>query len=91
MKIETKYEIGQHIWIVYEHNGEVCVFDDEITEICVDKDGVGYWCKESGDSHSENQIILYKNQEELLNRIVNLMEDIRKREIEKKELGWNEC
>lgn len=23
MKIETKYEIGQHIWVVYENKGEV--------------------------------------------------------------------
>lgn len=30
MKIETKYEIGDHIWVVYKHEGEVYVYDDQI-------------------------------------------------------------
>ena len=30
MTIQTKYEIGQHVWVVYENNKEVCVYDDYI-------------------------------------------------------------
>ena len=38
MKIETKYDIGQRIWIVYEHKGEAHIYEDEIVEICFAKD-----------------------------------------------------
>ena len=43
MKIETKYEIGQRIWIVYEYEGEVNVFDDIIEEIIIDKNCISYF------------------------------------------------
>ena len=33
MNIKTKYEIGQHIWVLYLDRKEVCVFDDVIKEI----------------------------------------------------------
>ena len=29
MKIETKYNIGDRVWVVYENQGEVCVYDTE--------------------------------------------------------------
>ena len=30
MEIKTKYDIGQHIWFVYESQHEVCIYDDYI-------------------------------------------------------------
>lgn len=38
MKIETKYEIGDHIWVVYKHEGEVYVYDDQIVNIVINED-----------------------------------------------------
>ena len=35
MNIKTKYEIGQHIFVVYEANKEVSVYDDIITDFFV--------------------------------------------------------
>lgn len=80
MNIRTKYDLGQAVWVIYEHNGEICVYDDIITEICIDKDGIGYWLKTAGDEVGEEYLILYEEQEELADKIVNLMEDIHKRE-----------
>ena len=36
MEINTKYEIGQHVWHIYENKGEVCVFDDFIGWITIE-------------------------------------------------------
>ena len=38
MDIKTKYEIGQRIWCVYEHKQEVCVYDDTISSVIVEKE-----------------------------------------------------
>ena len=37
MFIQTKYDIGQRIWIVYKHQGEVQVYCEPILEIVVKK------------------------------------------------------
>ena len=53
MKIETKYEIGQHIWVVSKINGgmpEVSVCDDYIEDIVIDKNGYTY---AAGDIYTE--------------------------------------
>ena len=48
MKIETKYNIGDKVWIVYEANtpnglsGEVSVYDAVIESITADSEGVYY-------------------------------------------------
>ena len=75
MNINTKYEIGQRIWIIYLHNREVCVFDDVITEIVLSDDGLEYWCKEAGDSIKENEIVKYEDELELVNRIKELLKE----------------
>ena len=75
MEIKTKYEIGQHIWIIYLHNKEVCVFDDIITEISMSEDGLEYWCKLAGDSLKENEIVKYEDEIGLANRIKELLKE----------------
>lgn len=38
MKIETKFSIGDRIWVVYEHRGGVYVYSDEIDSIIIERD-----------------------------------------------------
>lgn len=83
MEIKTKYEIGQHIWIVYEDRGEVSVYDTWIESISVEKDGVCYFTKEYND-YPEKVIIPYEAKDKLLERIEELMQEIHQRESEGK-------
>ena len=80
MTIQTKYEIGQRVWIVYENNGEVCIYDDYIDEICVNKNGAYYMLKEACIDHTEKDIVLYDDTEKLVEKIKQTMENIREKE-----------
>ncbi len=82
MKIETKYNVGDRIWVVYEHQGEVCVYDDYVGWITYDKD-LFYTTKESWADRKEDEIILYNDEEGLLAKIKELMQEIHEREKEK--------
>ena len=79
MKIETKYEIGQHIWVVYENKGEISLYDDYIGWITFE-DELQYGTKVSLETLSEEQIILYNDTETLIYRIKENMRKIRERE-----------
>ena len=79
MKINTKYEIGQHVWHIYENKGEVCVFDDFIGWITIEDD-MYYTLKESSVDVKEEDIIIYEDTDTLLKKIVTIMEDIREKE-----------
>lgn len=79
MKIETKYEIGQHIWVVYEDKGEISLYDDYIGWITFEDD-LEYGTKETCVELSEEEIILYDDTETLVNRIKEIMKEIRERE-----------
>lgn len=79
MKINTKYEIGQHVWHIYENKGEVCVFDDFIGWITIEDD-MYYTLKESTIDVKEEDVILYEDTDTLLKKIIEIMEDIRKKE-----------
>ena len=76
LKIETKYEIGQKIWIVYENNGEVCIYDDTIEGISIDKDGILYFSEVGCIDLREDDIILYEDTGTLLNKIKDTMREI---------------
>ena len=80
MVIQTKYEIGQRVWIVYENRGEVCVYDDYIDEIYVNENGVYYILKEACIDHTEKDIVLYNDTEKLVEKIKQTMENIRGKE-----------
>jgi len=69
MKIESKYEVGQRVWVVYEHQGEVSVYDDLIAEICVNKDGLYYMLETACIDRKEEDIILYEDKKELVSKI----------------------
>lgn len=77
MKIETKYEIGAHIWFVYGHNGEVHVFDDYIDEITINPDKeLVYYTREACEGLCEDDIVLYEDTEALVDKIKKLTEEI---------------
>ena len=80
MKIETKYEINQRIWIVYENKGEVCIYDDIISEIAINNDKLYYITETSCVELDEKEIICYNDTIKLLNAIIKTMEEIRKKE-----------
>ena len=80
MTIQTKYEIGQRVWIAYENKGEVCVYDDYIDEICISESGLYYMLKEASIDQTEPNIVLYENTDKLVEKIKQIMEDIRKKE-----------
>lgn len=79
MEINTKYEIDQHVWHIYENKGEVCVFDDFIGWITIE-DEMYYTLKESTVDVKEEDIILYEDTDTLLKKIIEIMKDIRKKE-----------
>lgn len=80
MFIQTKYEIGQRVWVVYENRGEVCVYDDYIDEICMGENGLYYILKEACIDRNENNIILYEETDKLVEKIKQIMREIRNKE-----------
>lgn len=80
MKIQTKYEIGDKVWIVYENRGEACVYDDYIDEIFVNDEGINYMLREACIDGKEENIIPYEDTDKLVERIKQIMQEIREEE-----------
>ena len=80
MEIKTKYEVGQRIWVVYEDRGEVCVYDDYIDEICVNDNGMYYMLREACIDRAEQDIVLYEDTDKLIEKIKQVMQEIREKE-----------
>lgn len=86
MDIKTKYNIGDRIWCVYEARikygptGEVSVYDDTITGIVYDKEGITY--ETEFTEIKEEDIILYVDADKLVEKIKELMNEIHEREKE---------
>ena len=80
MKLETKYEIGQKIWIVYSNRGEVCIYDDKISEIARNKSHMYYITETACIELEEDEIIPYENTIQLLEKIIETMKNIHKEE-----------
>ena len=80
MIIKTKYGLEQRVWVVYENQGEACVYDDYIEEACVNKDGLFYILKEACIDAKEEDIVLYEETDKLVEKIKQTMEKIRERE-----------
>ena len=84
MTIKTKYEIGQRVWIIYENQGEACIYDDYIDEICINENGMYYMLKEACTDVVERNVILYEDTDKLVEKIKQIMEEIRNKESEEK-------
>ena len=83
MNIKTKYEVGTHIWVVYENNGEVHVYDDEIVNIVIDSDKQLLYCSKCGyEEFKEEDIILYEELDKMAEKVKQLIHEIHKREKE---------
>lgn len=89
MKIETKYDVGERIWIIdrggSESSGEVMVYSDVIAGINIDKDGITYWSSESYDEVKEDEVIPYSDTQKLLEIILEIDREIAENEKKKKE------
>lgn len=73
MNIETKYKIGEKVWVVYKSNGEVNVYSDIIESYTISEDGVTVWLKDSSCvEFLEESLILYDDTEALLEKIKEL-------------------
>jgi len=82
MIITTKYEVGQKVWVIYDSRGEVCLFDDIISEICIDKKEMHYLLEASCNEVKEEEIILYDEKDKLLDKIEQLLQEIHEKESE---------
>ena len=79
MTIQTKYEIGQRVWIIYKNRGEACVYDDYIEDICVNSEGIYYMLKEACIEGAEEDMILYEDTNKLVEKIKQIMQEIRRK------------
>lgn len=80
MKIETKYNIGDHVWVVGENRGEVYLYDAYIVEISVNGENeITYYLKDICDDLSEDEIILYDETDLLIERIKKLLKESEKK------------
>lgn len=82
MIIKSKYEIGQRVWVVYENRGEACVYDDYIDEIFVNNEGINYMLREACIDGKEEDIIPYEETDKLVEKIKQIMQEIKNEEEE---------
>ena len=82
MKIETKFSIGDRIWVVYEHRGGVYVYSDEIDSMMIEGDNkVTLYLKNSDTlGICERDVLEYNDMDGLMNKIKELDDKIRKEE-----------
>lgn len=92
MKIETKYNIGDKVWIIYEgtfynsatgkheNSGEVSLYTDTINEITFYESGLIYGCEDCPEGLKEKDVILFDEKDKLLQRIEELTIKIDKRD-----------
>lgn len=87
MKIETKFNIGDRVWVVYEYDSEIRVYSDYITEILIQKGNeIRYWLENTDcDFFAEKALIKYENTSELISRINKIDSEIVKKESSRNE------
>ena len=75
MKIETKYDIGQKFWYLYEENNTVHIKEDTVTEIVINEGGkILYYGSISADEVPQEQMVIYEDTEKLVKQIKALLE-----------------
>mgnify|MGYP003179969006 CR=1 FL=1 len=82
MKIETKFNIGERVWVVYEYNGELSVYSDVIDGFSIDNKGdLTVYLKDSDYfEYNEDNLILYDDTEALVEKIIEVDNRIREAE-----------
>lgn len=80
MKIESKYNIGDRVWIVdsdYRHE-MVYVYSDTINTICIDSNNeIKLWFDNCDDDLPESEVIAYLDSKKLTERIITLEKSVR--------------
>lgn len=80
MKIESKYNIGDRVWIVdsdYRHE-MVYVYSDIINTICVNGNNeIRLWFDNCDDDLPESEVVAYSDLEKLTERIITLEKSVR--------------
>lgn len=67
---------------IYENQGEACIYDDYIDEICIGENGLYYIVKEACIDRAEEDIVLYEDTDKLVEKIKQIMQEIREKESE---------
>lgn len=82
MKIETKFNIGERVWVVYEYNGELSVYSDIVDGFSIDNKGdLTVYLKDSDYfERNESDLILYDDTEALIEKIIDTDKQINSRE-----------
>lgn len=82
MKIETKFNIGERVWVVYEYNGELSVYSDVVDGFSIDNKGdLTVYLKDSDYfERNESDLILYDDTEALIEKIIDTDKQINSRE-----------
>lgn len=73
MTINTKFGIGDEVYILYKENGEVKIFKDEILEILITDTQTLYYVSTSADEYDEKQFIPTNLREIVIDKIDELL------------------
>lgn len=89
MVVDTKYDIGDKIWVTYENNGEIHIYEDTILEIVVRGDikltpmgsmggmKIEYIGKLCPEGIPEEEIVPYHDNDKLM-RAIRRLNDAKK-------------
>lgn len=75
MTINTKFGIGDEVYILYKENGEVKIFKDEILEILITDTQTLYYVSTSADEYDEKQFIPTNLREIVIDKIDELLKE----------------
>lgn len=76
MKIETSFNLGDHVLAIYEENKEIHIYDDTISWISVDVNGITYGLSDSYNEFTDKNIILYNDKLNAINKIYDFLNSI---------------
>lgn len=75
MTINTKFGIGDEVYILYKENGEVKIFKDEILEILITDTQTLYYVSTSANEYDEKQFIPTDLRENVIDKIDELLKE----------------
>ncbi len=75
MTINTKFGIGDEVYILYKENGEVKIFKDKIMEILITGTRTLYYVSTSADEYNEKQFIPAILRENVIDEIDKLLKE----------------
>ena len=73
MTIDTKFGIGDDVYVVYKEDDEVKVFKDEITEISITETQIIYFGSMIGFDLKEDDLISTADRDKVINKIDELL------------------